>query len=123
MEKEKIEKIKKFESETGVKLNLEDVERNANPCVQFCKFDPLKDVQEVIPNLGVDIDDMLQTGIVKDSGETLDNNGIDDPNQIIGRVRDVFDALDASRIIKKYGKKNPAKATTEVSNITNTSNE
>lgn len=89
---------------------------------QECKYDPLRDCQEVIPGLGVDVDDMLQTGIVKDSGETLDNNGIDDPGQIIGRIRDTFDALDASRIIKKYGKKNPSKASNEVSNITETAN-
>lgn len=71
---------------------------------QLCEFDELRDCMAVVPNLGVDINDMLQTGIVKDSGETLDNNGIDDPSMIIGRVRDTFDALDASRIIKKYGK-------------------
>lgn len=89
---------------------------------QVCEYDPLRDVQEVIPGLGVDVDDMLQTGIVKDSGETLDNNGIDDPSLIIGRVRDNFDALDASRIIKKYGKKNPAKASSAVSDIADKSN-
>lgn len=89
---------------------------------QVCEFDPLRDAQEVIPGLGVDIDDMLQTGVVKDSGEILDNNGIDDVSHIIGRIRDNFDALDASRIIKKYGKKNPAKASSEVSNITENSN-
>lgn len=89
---------------------------------QVCEYNPLRDCQEVIPGLGVDVNDMLQTGIVKDSGETLDNNGIDDPGQIIGRIRDTFDALDASRIIKKYGKKNPAKASSEVSNITENSN-
>ena len=66
-------------------------------------------VWKLFPNLGVDINDMLQTGIVKDSGETLDNNGIDDPIKIIGRVRDVFDAMDASRIVKKYGKNSAKK--------------
>lgn len=83
---------------------------------QVCKADVYKDSAELVPGLGVSIDDMLQTGIVKDSGETLDNNGIDDPNLIIGRVRDNFDALDAARIIKKYGRK-PAKAQSEVTNI------
>lgn len=76
---------------------------------QECKFNPYSDAQEVVPFLGVDINDMLQTGIVKDSAETLDNNGIDDPTSIVGRVRDVFDAMDAARAIKKYGKKAPAK--------------
>lgn len=88
---------------------------------EICKFDPLRDVMKVQQGLGVDIDDMLQTGIVKDSGETLDNNGIDDPNAIIGRISDVFEAMDAARIIKKYGKKAPSKAQKEVFNISETS--
>lgn len=70
------------------------------------EFDPLRDVQEVESGLAVDITEMLQTGIVHDAGESLDNNGIDDPNNIIGLVRDPFAAIDAQRAIKKYGKKN-----------------
>ena len=84
---------------------------------QICKYNPLTDAMEVVSGLAVSIDDMLQTGIVKDSGETLDNNGIDDPSQIIGRINDVFDAMDAARIVKKYGKK-PAQATAEVKDVT-----
>lgn len=85
---------------------------------QICKFNPQTDCMEVVGGLAVSIDDMLQTGIVKDSGETLDNNGIDDPSQIIGRINDVFDAMDAARIVKKYGKKAPALATSEVKDVT-----
>lgn len=88
---------------------------------QVCKADIRKDADELVPNLAVSIDDMLQTGVVRDSGETLDNNGIEDPNLIIGRVRDNFDALDAARIIKKYGRK-PAKAQSEVQNIVENNN-
>ena len=87
---------------------------------ESCKYDPYKDVQKVVPGLGVSIDDMLQTGIVKDAGEELDNNGIDSPSDIIGRISDVFDALDAARIIKKYGKKSPAKAQDGISQLTDT---
>lgn len=70
------------------------------------EFDPLRDVQEVESGLAVDVTEMLQTGIVRDAGESLDNNGIDDPSNIIGLVRDPFAAIDAQRAIKKYGKKN-----------------
>lgn len=69
-------------------------------------FDPLRDVQEVESGLAVDVTEMLQTGIVHDSGESLDNNGIEDPSNIIGLVRDEFAAIDAQRAIKKFGKKN-----------------
>lgn len=71
-------------------------------------FNPLRDVKEIEDGLSVDINDMLRTGIVKDSSATLDNNGIDDPNQIIGMVRDEFAAIDAMRAIRKYGRKKVA---------------
>lgn len=70
-----------------------------------CKFDPQRDVCEVVSGLAVNITDMLQTGVVRDSSESLDNNGIDDPLQVIGLVRDEFAAIDAARAIRKYGKK------------------
>lgn len=85
-----------------------------------CSADPVKDADVLIPDLAADIDDMLQTGIVKDTAESLDNNGIDDPALIIGRVKDIFDALDASRVVKKYGKK-PAKAADAVKDAVSTS--
>lgn len=83
-------------------------EENSPKCVQFCEFNELVDVREVVSGLAVDITDMMRTGVVKDSSATLDNNGIDDPNQVIGLVRDEFAAIDAMRAIRKYGKKNKA---------------
>lgn len=75
-----------------------------------CKFDPDRDVLEVVSGLAVNITEMLETGIVHDSSTSLENNGIDDPNQIVGLVRDEFAAIDAMRAIRKYGKKSPVKA-------------
>lgn len=72
---------------------------------QTCVFDELRDIQEVESGLAVDIDDMLRTGVVQDSPVTEPDNGIEDPSAIIGRVSDVFDAIEAQRVIKKYGKK------------------
>lgn len=71
---------------------------------QVVEYNPLRDVKEVEDGLAVDIDDALKTGIVKDDGTNLDNNGIDDPNAVIGLVRDEFAAIDAQRILRKYGK-------------------
>lgn len=85
-----------------------NTEENISKCVQFCAFNELVDVREVVSGLAVDITDMMRTGVVKDSSATLDNNGIDDPNQVIGLVRDEFAAIDAMRAIRKYGKKNKA---------------
>ncbi len=72
---------------------------------QLCSYDPLRDVKEVVSGLAVDVDSMLRTGIVHSTGEDLDNNQIDDPNNVIGLVRDEFAAIDAMRVIRKYGKK------------------
>lgn len=83
-------------------------EENSPKFVHFCEFNELVDVREVVSGLAVDITDMMRTGVVKDSSATLDNNGIDDPNQVIGLVRDEFAAIDAMRAIRKYGKKNKA---------------
>lgn len=75
---------------------------------QICEFDPLVDVAETVQGVAVDITDMMKTGVIKDSSESLDNNGIEDPNQIIGLVRDEFAAIDAARAIRKYGKRQKA---------------
>lgn len=78
--------------------------------IRVCKFNPDRDALEVVGGLSVNITDMMETGIVKDTSQSLENNGIDDPNQIIGLVRDEFAAIDAMRAVRKYGKKAPAKA-------------
>lgn len=71
---------------------------------QVIEYNPLRDVREVEDGLAVDIDEALKTGIVKDASDSLDNNGIDDPNAVIGLVRDEFAAIDAQRILRKVGK-------------------
>lgn len=79
-----------------------------------CKFDPLRDIKEVEQGLAVNLTDALRTGIVHETGENLSDNGIDDPGRVIGVIRDKFDAIDAARAIRKYGKK---------ANVSPTSNE
>lgn len=70
-----------------------------------CKFDKFKDFQEVENGLVISLSEALKTGVVKESSGTLETNGIDDPEAVLGRVRDRFDAIEASRAIRKYGKK------------------
>lgn len=71
---------------------------------QLCEFDDLRDIQEVVSGLAVDITDALETGIVKDSTYEEDSNGISEPERILGRISDTFDAIEAERAIRKYGK-------------------
>lgn len=68
-------------------------------------FDPLKDYQEVESGLSVSLSDALKTGVVKESSITLESNGIDDPEKVVGMVKNRFDAIEAERAIRKYGKK------------------
>lgn len=71
------------------------------------KFNELRDCERVVSHLAVDVNEMLRTGIVPSGSSSEESNGIEEPNQIIGLVRDQFAAMDAQRIIKKYGKKAP----------------
>ena len=70
-----------------------------------CKFDLKRDFQPVEDGLAVSLSEALKTGVVKDSNVVLDSNGIDDPESVLGRVNNRFDAIEASRAIRKYGKK------------------
>lgn len=70
-----------------------------------CKFDERKDFMQVPQGLAVSLSESLKTGVVKDSLASLESNGIQDPEAIVGRVNDRFDAIDADRAIRKYGKK------------------
>lgn len=70
-----------------------------------CEFNPRRDISEVEQGLAVDIDDALRTGIVKDMSYALDYNGLSEPGQIIGRISDNFDAIEAQRVVRKFGKR------------------
>lgn len=78
---------------------------------RVCKFDKVRDFQKVESGLVVDLTETLKTGIVKESNSILETNGIEDPESIVGMVRDRFDAIEADRAIRKYGKKADIKAT------------
>lgn len=70
-----------------------------------CKFDARKDYQKVESGLEVSLSDALKTGVVKESSVTLESNGIDDPEKVVGMVKNRFDAIEAERAVRKYGKK------------------
>lgn len=78
---------------------------------RVCEFNELRDISVVEQGLAVDINEALRTGVVKDSDYALDYNNIDDPSKVVGRISDVFDAIEANRVVHKYGKR------TKVENI------
>lgn len=61
--------------------------------IQDCKYNPITDIQEVVPDMSIDIDAAVESGVVLDLGVVAEPNGIEDVNSIQGRVRDVFDAM------------------------------
>lgn len=88
----------------------------------IAKYNPLRDACEVVSGLAVDVTDMMNTGIVHSGTSNQDSNGIDDPNNIIGRVVDEFAAIDAMRVIRKYGKKKPEKVAAAAAAATDSTN-
>lgn len=83
-------------------------ERNVKPAskvARICAYNPDRDIEKVISGLSPDINDMLRTGVVFSGSVDAPDNGIEDPAAVIGLVRDEFAAIDAMRIVKKYGKK------------------
>lgn len=85
------------------------------PEARVCKFDPDKDIAKVLPGQAIDINDALQTGTIKDLTSDLDNNGIEDPENIVGRIESEFDAIEAQRAINKYERKRQGSKKTDVS--------
>lgn len=63
--------------------------------IEVCTFNKHKDIQEFVPHLIIDLGAALRTGIVKDTGVEPEYNGIEDLEQITGRVHDVFEAIEA----------------------------
>lgn len=70
-----------------------------------CRFNELYDVHQVESGQSTNITEALTTGVVKSSAILNDSNGIEEPGNIVGIVRDNFEAMDAERALRRYGKK------------------
>lgn len=62
-----------------------------------CFYDEELDISCVVPMLNIDLEEALLTGVVPQSGIIPEFNGIEDFDGIIGRVSDVFDAIEHQR--------------------------
>lgn len=67
-------------------------------------FDPRRDKQAVEQFGFVNLSEALKTGIIPDTVEAGENayNGIDNPESILGRPRDVFDSIHMQNAINSY---------------------
>lgn len=63
---------------------------------QICKFNPKKDIKATTPGQSIDVNESLATGTVLPAAKDTLYNALDDIQKVGSRVRDVFDALEAS---------------------------
>lgn len=71
--------------------SLLDFEAKFHPYTPM--FNPERDVQQVEPNLAIDIAEVYKTGVVPNSAPAFVDryNDCNDPNAIVGRPRNDFD--------------------------------
>lgn len=60
-------------------------------------FDPERDISAVQPNMSIRLNKSFEDLVIKDTGVEVFHNGIDNPNQVIGRCRNTFDVMDMQR--------------------------
>lgn len=68
--------------------------RKSSPCHVVCSFDESKDIAPVEAQLTVTFEDMLISGVVPSDVSSVEFTDVGaDPNVIVGRVSNVFQAL------------------------------
>lgn len=70
--------------------------------VTSCPFDPVKDLKPVEQYGFIDLKTALDSCVVPSQMPESDSdyNGIEEPEQIAGRPRDVFEAIDAQKALE-----------------------
>lgn len=71
---------------------------------QICKFCKGADIVEVVPSLGVDVHNAIETGIIKDTSATVFHNMMSDFAEIGHVARDPFDIIEYERSYSKFRK-------------------
>lgn len=70
--------------------------------VKDCNFDPVRDIAPVDQFGFVDLKLALDTSTVPSQmpGSDSDYNGIEEPEQIIGKPHDIFEAIDSQKALE-----------------------
>ena len=70
---------------------------------EIFKYDKKKDLAPVAVGLAVDLNEAIATGTIPGTGVEVEYNGIDSTSMVLGRVHDVFDAVEHQRsLASKY---------------------
>lgn len=71
--------------------------------VTDCKYDPVRDLAPVEQFGFIDLKTALSESVVPSQmpDSDADYNGIDDPDKILGKPADIFDAIDSQKAIEQ----------------------
>lgn len=71
--------------------------------IKSCKYDPVRDLKDVEPFGFVDLKNaFVERCVPSQVGESdADYNGIENPESILGKPSDVFEALDTAAALEK----------------------
>lgn len=72
--------------------------------VQDCKYCKGVDITDVVPNLGVDVGNAIETGIIQDTSAKVFHNMMKDTSEIGIVVRDPFDVIEYERSYSMFRK-------------------
>ena len=73
--------------------------------LQDCKYCKNADIVEVVPNLGVDVHQCIESGIIEDKSATVFHNMMKDFAEIGQVARDPFDIIEYEHSYAKFRKK------------------
>lgn len=71
--------------------------------VESCPFDPVRDIAPVDQFGFIDLKVALDSSVVPSQMPDSDSdyNGIDEPDKVLGKPRDIFEALDAQSALEE----------------------
>lgn len=77
--------------------------------VESCPFDPARDLKPVEQYGFIDLKTALDSSIVPSQmpDSESDYNGIDDPEHVVGKPQDVFEAIDAQNALVSVSPDSP----------------
>ena len=71
---------------------------------QVCKFCAGRDIVDVVPALGVDVHNAIETGIIQDTSAKVFHNMMQELGEIGQVARDPFDIIEYERTYTKFRK-------------------
>lgn len=71
---------------------------------QICKFCKGADIVQVVPGLGVDVNQSIQSGIIQDTSAAVFHNMMKELGEVGMVARDPFDIIEYDRSYTKFRK-------------------